>query len=61
MKKILNNMKKSTIISSLFGFYLGYILTALFGVGLSDWRWWIVILPSILLSTWAGNEQSKEN
>jgi hypothetical protein len=54
-------MKKSTIISSLFGFYLGYILTALFGVGLSDWRWWIVIVPSILLSTWASNEKCKEN
>jgi hypothetical protein len=54
-------MKKSTIISSLLGFYLGYIPTALFGVGLSDWRWWIVVVPSILLSTWASNEKCKEN
>lgn len=54
-------MKKSVIISALFGFYLGYMISMLFGLGLLDWRWWIIVGPSILLSNWACNEKCKEN
>ena len=54
-------MKRSTLIKSFLGFYLGFMVTALFGANLSDWRWWVFVIPTILLTEWATREQSKEN
>jgi hypothetical protein len=45
-------MKKSNLIGMLWGFYLGATLTGLAGVRIFDVKWWIIIMPTILLVNW---------
>ena len=54
-------MKKSTLIGMLAGFYFGATLTVFTGAGLSDWRWYAIVLPTIALFTWEKNEYKKED
>jgi len=54
-------MKKSTLIGMFGGFYFGSIVTGLTGIGLSDIRWWIIVIPTIALFTWEKNEYKKED
>jgi hypothetical protein len=55
------NMKKSTLIGMFWGFYLGATITGLFGAGLSDPRWWIVVMPVIILTQWEKRTFNDEN
>lgn len=41
-------MKTSTIVGFLTAFYFGFILSRLFGVGVSNWELWVVIIPVII-------------
>ena len=43
------------------GFYLGATVTGLTGAGLTDVRWWIIVMPTIALATWEKNVYDKEN
>jgi hypothetical protein len=54
-------MKKSTLISAFWGFYLGSTITGLTGVGLSDLRWWIIVIPTVILVEWAKQTYNNEN
>jgi hypothetical protein len=54
-------MKRSTLVSAILGFYLGFMVTALFGSGITDLKWWLVVIPTILLSNWVCNEKLREH
>jgi len=54
-------MKKSTLIGMFAGFYFGAILTVLTGVGLSDPRWYAIVLPTLLLFQWERNVSKNED
>ncbi len=54
-------MKKSNLIGAFAGFYFGAVLTALTEVGLSDLRWYIIVLPTILLFQWKENVSKNED
>jgi hypothetical protein len=54
-------MKKSTLIAMFWGFYLGATITGMFGAGLMDARWWIVVIPTILLVQWEKRAYHDEN
>jgi hypothetical protein len=55
------DMKKSNLIGAFAGFYFGAVLTALTEVGLSDLRWYIIVLPTILLFQWKENVSKNED
>lgn len=42
-------MKKHTIIGALAGFYLGFITSLFTNYGFFDWRWWVMVIPTIIL------------
>jgi len=54
-------MKKSTLIGMLAGFYFGATLTVFTGAGLSDPRWYAIVLPTIILFQWKENTSKKED
>lgn len=54
-------MKKSNLIGMFAGFYFGATLTAFTGIGLSDWRWYVIVLPTLLLFQWKENASKKED
>jgi len=54
-------MKKSTLIGMFWAFYLGATVTGFFGAGLTDIRWWITVMPVILLTNWEKITYNKEN
>ena len=54
-------MKKSTLIGAFWAFYLGSMVTGLFGTGLTDIRWWLIVAPVIFLTTWEKITYNKEN
>ena len=42
-------MKTRDLISFLWGFLLGFLPTALFDVSFTDWQWWVMVMPIIIL------------
>ena len=53
-------MKKSTWIGALAGFYLGFTISLFFGTGLTDWRWWVTVIPTIFLFQWLSNTKAND-
>ena len=53
-------MKKSTWIGALAGFYLGFTISLFFNVTYTDWRWWVMVIPTVLLMNWMADAKSKE-
>jgi len=42
-------MKTNTIIKGTYAFYMGFALSLFFDAGLTDWRWWAIAIPSMLV------------
>jgi hypothetical protein len=54
-------MKRSTLIGMLAGFYFGATLTVFTGIGFTDWRWWVIVIPTIALFQWEKNAIKNED
>lgn len=53
MKNFLNNWR-----GYLYCMWLGGAIPACFGVGLLDWRFWVVVLPTVAAVTLINENQS---
>ena len=54
-------MKRSVLIKMAAGFYLGAVPGILWGSTFTDWRWWLLVIPAILLFEAGARAQSEEN
>ena len=54
-------MKPSTMIKAMAGFYLGAAPGILWGITYTDWRWWLLVMPTVILFSIADKTQREEN
>ena len=54
-------MKRSTLIKMAAGFYLGAAPGILYGSTFKDWRWWLLVIPTMFLFEIGAKTQSEEN
>jgi hypothetical protein len=49
------------LIRILYGAYLGGILSLLFDTNsFTDWRWWVVVIPTLLLAEWGFRVENED-
>jgi hypothetical protein len=51
---------KKRLIRILYGSYLGGSISMVFNVGILDWRWWIVLLPTVILAELGFRSENKD-
>jgi hypothetical protein len=54
-------MKKSLLVKMIAGAYMGGAISLLFGTSLTEWKWWVFFLPTVVLYEIGAQIQSEEN
>ena len=57
----LNNMKRNTLIKMAAGFYLGAAPGIFFDCTFTDWRWWALVIPTVIAFEFANQIENNEN
>ena len=54
-------MKRSTLIKMAAGFYLGAAPGIFFDCTFTDWRWWALVIPTVIAFEFANQIENNEN